>query len=245
MTTSNALPKSRAFQATFKRVEQKYLLTPFQYQLLKEKLRPTLQVDQYGSQTIRSIYYDTQDYFFARKQLTKQSFREKLRLRTYGQTTLTSPAYLELKKKLSGITYKRRISSSKLSALSYMEQQQHLPQFCQNQSGFSEITTFVDHWPLVNQTEISYERTACYGVLDHSIRVTFDENIRWQKVTAAKQQHLLLEPGTVVMEIKVLQAIPYSWSKIFSELGLRPRPFSKYGMAYKYGLLKEEFQYAH
>ncbi|KRL38538.1 polyphosphate polymerase domain-containing protein [Liquorilactobacillus uvarum] len=245
MITTNVLSQNGRFQATFKRVEQKYLLTSAQYQSLMEKLETTLQVDQYGSQTIRSIYYDTQDYFFARKQLTKQSFREKLRLRTYGQATLESPAYIELKKKLSGITYKRRISSSKLSAVNYMKQQTNLPQVCQDQPGFSEITTFVEQWPLVNETEIAYERTACFGILDPSIRVTFDENIRWKKVTSDNKYHFLLEPGTVVMEIKVMNAIPYPWSKIFSQLELRPRPFSKYGMAYKYGLIKEDSQYAH
>ncbi|KRM96464.1 hypothetical protein FC19_GL000758 [Liquorilactobacillus aquaticus DSM 21051] len=245
MTTNNVLSQKKTFQATFKRVEQKYLLTSAQYQTLMGELEPTIQIDQYGSQTIRSIYYDTQDYFFARKQLTKQSFREKLRLRTYGQATPESPAYIELKKKLSGITYKRRISSSKLSALNYMKQQQQLPQLCQGQPGFSEITTFVEQWPLVNETEIAYERTACFGKLDSSIRMTFDENIRWKKMNDDDSYHFLLEPGTVVMEIKVMNAIPYSWSKTFSQLALRPRPFSKYGMAYKYGLIKEDFHYAH
>jgi len=69
-----------------------------------------MEQDRYGLHTICTIYYDTEDFAIIRHSLDKPKFKEKLRLRSYGTPGETDTVYLELKKKLDGVTYKRRMS---------------------------------------------------------------------------------------------------------------------------------------
>ena len=93
----------------FRRKEVKYLLTPAQYEAVRELLDGKMFPDRYGRQTIRSIYYDTPDFYLIRRSLQHPAFKEKLRVRTYGDPGTTAPCFAEIKKKLHGIVYKRRI----------------------------------------------------------------------------------------------------------------------------------------
>ena len=62
----------------FERVEIKYLLTKEQYDALRIKLEPYMQVDEYGLSTISSIYYDTANYDLIRTSMEKPVYKEKL-----------------------------------------------------------------------------------------------------------------------------------------------------------------------
>ena len=50
----------------------------------------------------------------------------------------------------------------------------------------------------------------------------------------------LLEEGRVLMEVKIPGAMPVWMSRGFSELGIYPVSFSKYGRYYREYLLREE-----
>ena len=82
----------------FRRREQKYMLTAQQRQdlevLMKEKMRP----DKFPYSYVRSIYYDTPDRRIIRASLQKPVYKEKLRLRCYGNVTGSSEVFLELKR---------------------------------------------------------------------------------------------------------------------------------------------------
>ena len=86
-----------------KRYEMKYLLNGEQTALLRERLKGHMEVDQYGKTSIASLYYDTPTYRLIRTSLEKPEFKEKIRLRSYGLATESSPVFLELKRKLSRI----------------------------------------------------------------------------------------------------------------------------------------------
>lgn len=105
---------------TFKRLEIKYLLNDKQYSQLLPELLKIAEVDEYGKSRINNIYYDTPDFRVIRTSLEKPVYKEKLRLRTYGDTTDMTNAFVELKKKYHGVVYKRRISAGYLDSLKYL-----------------------------------------------------------------------------------------------------------------------------
>ena len=87
-----------AYQDFFARVECKYLLTSRQYEALLPDVEEMASVDQYGRTRILNIYYDTPDYRLIRTSLERPSYKEKLRLRSYGIPQEDTQVYLEIKK---------------------------------------------------------------------------------------------------------------------------------------------------
>ena len=98
-----------AYANTFKRREMKFLLNEEQYTFLRSEIEKHMTEDDFGRHTILNIYLDNLNNDLIRSSLGKPVYKEKLRLRTYGQCAVdNSPAFLEIKKKFRGITYKRR-----------------------------------------------------------------------------------------------------------------------------------------
>ncbi len=93
---------------TFQRIEKKYLLDQKQYQELKEKLMDHVVPDKYFETSIRSLYYDTDKFELIRRSIEKPEYKEKLRVRSYGKADQNDEVFVELKKKLDGMVYKRR-----------------------------------------------------------------------------------------------------------------------------------------
>lgn len=94
--------QSQQIPMTFQRYETKYMLSPIMARKLRKSLPGHLQMDEYGLDTICSLYYDTPDHQLIRRSLEKPVYKEKLRLRSYGPAKETSPIYVELKKKYEG-----------------------------------------------------------------------------------------------------------------------------------------------
>ena len=100
-------------QCSFERVEKKFVLTHAQAEALMQDLTAGyMAVDQYGQHTIRNLYYDTDDYALIRKSIQKPKYKVKFRLRAYGTPKEDTLIFAELKKKYSGVVYKRRIAVS-------------------------------------------------------------------------------------------------------------------------------------
>ena len=95
-------------QNVFERVEKKYRLNQKQYRLFLDEAAEKIHMDEYGLHTIRNIYYDTHNYELIRRSIDKPKYKEKLRLRGYGEIRDDSPVFLEIKKKYRGVVYKRR-----------------------------------------------------------------------------------------------------------------------------------------
>ena len=89
-------------QNVFERVEKKYRLSQKQYDLFLKETAKKLHMDEYGLHTIRNIYYDTANYELIRRSMDKPKYKEKFRLRGYGELQEDSPVFLEIKKKISG-----------------------------------------------------------------------------------------------------------------------------------------------
>ena len=104
----------------FRRKEQKYLLNVAQRQAFTELMEANMQPDKYPRSSIRNIYYDTPDYRLIRRSLEKPVYKEKLRLRCYGDPGQGGDVFLEMKKKYKGVVYKRRVAMTVEAATAYM-----------------------------------------------------------------------------------------------------------------------------
>ena len=94
------------------RHEIKYLLNPEQVAFFQNAISDRMKSDEFGLTTIASLYYDTPDRRLLTHSVEKPKYKEKIRLRSYGRATDTSPVFLELKRKASGIVYKRRVRTT-------------------------------------------------------------------------------------------------------------------------------------
>jgi SPX domain protein involved in polyphosphate accumulation len=157
----------------FQRYEQKYLLNDFQYQAVLKILDKFTRPDEYGPGAVYSVYYDNENFEIARKVSGKSAYKEKLRLRSYGIPHPGDTVYLELKKKLNGLTYKQRIP------LPFTGTEQC---FDFRTAGhtyiFDEIQWFLRSYNPFPRFMISYNRAAFRGRENSALRITFDSNIR-------------------------------------------------------------------
>ena len=108
------------YTSVFRRYELKYLLTPAQTEAVLRGIEPYMQLDSYGRSTIRNVYYDTANFRLIRRSLEKPAYKEKLRIRSYKQSTHDAPVFVELKKKFDGVVYKRRIALAESFATAWL-----------------------------------------------------------------------------------------------------------------------------
>lgn len=221
-------------QKVFNRVEKKYLLSESQYQAMRRALEPYMDVDGYGLHNIRNIYFDTAENELIRRSIEKPAYKEKFRVRCYGQPDENTDIFLEIKKKYKGLVNKRRITLKPQEARAYLYE--NIKPAQQGQI-FSEIDFFIKRYRIKPVLYLAYDRIALYGKEDCQFRVTFDQNIRSRRenLTLFSDENTteLLEPGYHLMEVKVLNAIPLWFVKILSELEIRCVSFSKYGTVYQ------------
>jgi len=224
-----------------KRVEMKYLLSPEQTVFLRERLKGHMEPDQYGRSTIESLYYDTPNYRLIRASVEKPLFKEKIRLRSYGIATESSPVFLELKRKAYGVVYKRRVQTTIPLVEKFFSGDGDI---CAPGQINSEITAFRDFYKeLVPSCLIIYERTA-YFEPGGDLRLTIDENPRYRldrlSLTEEPDGIPLLGDGMTILEIKVQDAMPLWLAAILSEGKISKGSFSKYGEAYRRQLLEAQ-----
>lgn len=217
-----------------KRYELKYMLSPEQTAFFKERIKGHMKEDKYGLCSIASLYYDTPNFRLIRTSIEKPPFKEKIRLRSYGLATDTSPVYLELKRKAYGIVYKRRVQSTIPLVNKFFDGEGDI---CAGGQINREITTFRDFYgELVPACLIVYDRIA-YFQPDGDLRLTIDHDPRYRSedltLTSSMEGMSLLPEGYTILEIKVQQAIPLWLTDILSEGKIYKTSFSKVGTAYK------------
>lgn len=236
------------YQAVFKRHEKKYLLTTQQYAAIQELLDKRMQRDRYGVHTVSSVYLDTDNYEIIRESIAKPVYKEKLRLRSYGTPAPGDTVYLELKKKVDGIVYKRR------TGMRLREAERFLRSGIRPSGGseqiLQEIEWFLGRRELHPAAVISCDRLALSGREDPNLRLTFDFNMRGRdhalSLAAGSSGEPLISPENCLMEAKTAGALPLWLTRFLSENEIFPVSFSKYGTYYRNHLLcgKEALRYA-
>lgn len=221
-------------QEIFKRYEKKYQITMEQYQELVKQIIPRMCPDQYGKHLICNIYFDTPDYRMIRSSLEKPVYKEKLRLRSYGVPKEGDPVFIELKKKFDGVVYKRRAKMTLQEARKYL----YYGMGPENKSQIlREVDYAMDLYQAKPKVFLSYERIAFYGKEDSELRITFDRSIRARNhgldLSSGSYGELIFPEDRFLMEVKIPGAMPMWMSQIFSELGIYPTSYSKYGTYYQ------------
>ncbi len=222
-----------AYANTFKRREMKFLLDEKQYDLVNEAISDFMTEDSYGLHTILNIYLDNRNNDLIRSSLGKPIYKEKVRLRCYGKAEDNSEAFLEIKKKYRGITYKRRYEGV------YKELHDYITDGVKPEKRgqvFEEIDYLINRMGLKPKIVICYDRMAFYGNDDREFRVTFDSNIRYRRrdldLRAGDAGERLSSQPFTVMEVKSVGAIPLRLVKILSRYKIYNGSFSKYGSIY-------------
>lgn len=213
----------------FERYEIKYLLSKDTYQEFLKRIEGKLELDKYGHTLIRSIYYDTDDDLLIKRSIEKNNYKEKLRIRTYGLNN--KKVFLEIKKKYLDKVYKRRIDMDYENVDSFFKEKKD-----SSQIGKEIIYFYEKYKNLKPKMLIMYERDA-YFQKGTDLRITFDKNIGYRNSNIVFDNDLdykkIIKDDLVLMEIKVLNAIPLWLVKILSELKIYKTSFSKYGLSYK------------
>ncbi len=220
-------------QTVFKRFEIKYIITEDQCERLKELFTPYMRGDEYGNSTIKNVYFDTPSYILIRNSIEKPIYKEKLRLRGYGDISPTSPVFLEVKKKYKGVVYKRRVRLTEQTAIDYVSGKTALP----DSQISREIDYFISYYKeLTPKVFISYEREAYYSKTDDTFRMTFDRNVLYRQndfsLESPAYGKLILPSGLVLMEVKTAYSIPLWLTAFLSENKIYKTSFSKYGTVY-------------
>ena len=248
------------FIDTFERKEVKHVLDARQYEAIQRVLREHMDVDAYGQTTITSVYYDTPGWDLIARSLEKPLYKEKLRVRVYGDDmgVKTAPAFVEIKKKYKGIVYKRRVCMTQEAVGEYfcgapyeLAQANHpLEDELAREGALSakslqiagEIDRFREfHGPLSASMIIRVKRTAWAPKPDagedfatENLRITFDNDLQYCNLRERRPAYRQLRgEGTTIMEVKAMGAMPSWLTDALSELKIFPSSFSKYGEAYK------------
>ena len=217
----------------FKRYEKKYRLTKEEYSQFIFLIRDKLVPDKYGINTICSLYLDTPDYLLIRNSIDAISYKEKLRLRSYGVPREDKKIFVEIKKKYKGVVYKRRVLMTLCEALEYINTLS--PPF---DSQIMREIDYAMHFYCAPKPAacILCEREAYFYAEDSNVRITFDKNLRYRldfpNEDNIKEGIPLLPVDEYIMEIKTPGAMPIWLANALSQCKIYPAKFSKYAHAY-------------
>lgn len=224
-----------AFQTVFKRYEIKYMITLEQKQKVLDAMKPYMKLDKYGRATIRNLYFDTDSYLLIRRSIENPTYKEKLRVRSYGRAEPDSTVFVELKKKYKHVVYKRRISLPEAEAMEWLSKEKHCTKYTQISE---EIDYFLRFYKTLHPTVfLSYEREAFYANDGSDFRITFDDTVFCRQEDLSLESEVygtpILPEGMVLMEIKCSGGIPLWLTEVLSKEHIYKTSFSKYGTAYR------------
>ncbi len=225
----------KTFKDKFQRIETKYVISKETLADLLQEFEAYMAEDEHAYSTIGNLYYDTPTYQMIRESLEKPYFKEKLRVRTYDAAPQAdSQVFLEIKKKVRKVVYKRRIATELLTAEQYLAGESKL----EDSQIKQEIEWLCERYGGVQpMMYIYYNRYSLKGLEDSNVRITIDYDVAYRtknlSLLAGKDGKNLLLDNHVIMEIKVPGAYPLWLVEILDRHHVFPKSFSKYGVAYK------------
>ena len=226
------------------RYELKYLINWQQREALQEELAaymvPDGHGDLHGNYAITSLYYDTAAYRAYWEKVEGESYRRKVRLRTYGTQTVQpdSPVFLEIKQRQNKTLTKKRVEllhyqAQDLDALNQIEEASPDDRAVLNEIDYLQRTLALQPSCIVR-----YNRRAFNGGPQYSdLRVTFDTELRARGhdltllSTGHAQDLSFVPPQLCIMEIKVNSSVPYWLAQLIYRQRCVLRRMSKYCLA--------------
>lgn len=216
------------------RHELKYVITPIQYTMLKNRLKPFMQPDEHaggdGNYFIRSIYFDSDRYDALNDKINGVWKRKKYRLRFYNGDS--QRCMLECKaKEGSGVekiaslvtrTQTEELLAAKIGTIMYG-----------SDSLVKELQILMRNQRFKPVVMVDYLREA-YVYPVSTLRITFDKEVAAGSVndclTKKRCFSNVLPYGQMVLEVKYDQFIPEYISHIISSVRPVQSAVSKYAM---------------
>ncbi|MBP1743118.1 MAG: hypothetical protein H6Q58_96 [Firmicutes bacterium] len=227
---------------SFKRYEKKYILDRQQYDRLVPRLLEHMNPDEYcssgGTYNIYNIYYDTDNSDVIRHSVSKPYYKEKLRLRSYNVPEgPEDKVFLELKKKIDGIVNKRRAVLTLAEAAQFLEEGvKPVSEDFKTRQVLNEIEYYLSKNQVHPAVYIGYQRKAFFGKENKDFRLTFDSRILTRREDLFLESGCfgkdILEENHLLMEVKILGAVPLWFAEILTDLSIYSTHFSKYGQEY-------------
>jgi hypothetical protein len=242
------------FETRFERLELKYLIDESRVEEIRREISAYCEPDPHNpSETglydrpcqrgysIRSLYLDSPGLAFHMAKQRGDPDRLKLRVRTYSDH---SPAVLELKRKYSDVTDKKRavvergsVPDAVAGLAKPLDPDPKAQEFLDE---FAMIAARYGAMPMLN---IRYEREAYRSLVDGYARVTFDRHIAGQRTYSwdligdpdewiAFDDHWRegMPASPVVLEIKCHALVPWWVTELVRNQRLHRRAFSKYSI---------------
>lgn len=215
------------YENIFKRVEEKYILTPEQYLQLFDSIQSNIQKDKYYESTICNIYFDTLNSDLIINSIEKPIFKEKVRLRSYGVPSLTDDVFLEIKSKYKKTVGKRRIKLKLIDFYTYLD----TGKMPTNDQIMKEIDYLFNIYNLKPSYFLAYDRKSYRGIDNPTLRITIDANLRSRNdhlnLELSDMGHPFFNTEVYIMEIKNLGSMPLWLVNTLSSLKIYPISFSK------------------
>lgn len=228
----------------FNRREIKYMLTDDDKAALLSIIGEYMDSDPFNKDgktySICNLYLDTPADELIRKSLEKPEFKEKIRLRSYGQVGLNDKVFLESKKKYAGVVNKRRTNFLLSEVYQYFEDLKipENPGAKMNKQVMKEIDYIMHFYRLKPRVFISYDRWAFFEKGNSDFRLTIDTNIQTRRTDLRLDSPVygtqLLQPGQWLMEAKAFKAFPLWFVRFLSSRKIYNTSFSKYGTEFKH-----------
>lgn len=232
------------YNVIFKRVEKKYRITERACAALMAMIGDRLIPDRYGKSTVCNLYLDTPGFLLIRNSIDAVSYKEKLRIRSYGLPKPDGTVFFEIKKKYKGTVYKRRISTTYKQVMDYLAGGEP-PDDSQIMRELDYSMRFYGNPQ--PKAMIFYEREAFFSREDPDLRITLDRDIRYRFNELSPEfgdgGTPILEDGCVLMEIKTNGGMPLWLSGALDSCGIYPSRFSKYAKSYLQHLTEKESIY--
>ena len=222
---------------SFARMEKKYILDRETITEFLARISENIEFDSYPKSIINSIYFDTEDDKLIRRSLEKPYYKEKLRLRTYtGIVDNKTQAFAEIKKKVDGIVYKRRITGEYGPLKAWLSGEGTAPNGGQITKEIGYLPQF--YGKMVPAMQIVYRRDSFVAQEDHELRITFDTDVIWRNWKLKEDGNAygfrLIPEDTVLMEVKASgKTIPLWLIRAIEDCEILPSSVSKYGKAYR------------
>ena len=231
---------------SFKRYEIKYLIGRDEADAFAGELAHRMDLDGHcpggESYRISSIYFDTEDRQLIRHSLSHPLYKEKLRMRAYGEAKQDGDlVFLEIKKKFDGVIGKRRATMTLRQAESFVDTglKPKLEGYMNNQVA-EEIAYFLMRHAVRASAYIGYSRLAFSGSKDFGLRVTFDRDIVARRGEASLRRppygERIIRADQVLMEVKFSSSVPLWLAGMLSDAGFYRQGFSKYGTEHEIAL---------
>lgn len=222
------------------RHELKYILTPIQYELLRNKLKWVLKPDanasDEGDYFIRSIYFDSPDRVALKEKLSGINRRQKYRIRFYNGDS--SFCRLECKEKIGSRIQKQScaLTRQQVNRLLRIEEEENLDSQTDSIEQVAEPELLERMQLLINSegyepvVTVDYVREA-YVLPLSDLRITFDKQLAWGPVKGCLEQERYLSNiygDHVILEVKYNEYLPEHISAMLSSVEPVQTAASKY-----------------